>query len=197
MNHNYREYIVGGVCSDLRLKAKDDKYDPPLEERDRYYYWVTTFDEKTCPECYKHHEKIFSRYDNPEEYAHKHMFCRCQRVAVKGVKAGTATKDGENGADWWLKYRGCLPPYYISAEEMEKLGWDTGRRPSAFAPGKTLIRGVYNNKKGKLPDAPGRIWMEADINYTTGRRNKHRILWSNDGLMFVTYDHYLTFYEIF
>ncbi len=36
----------------------------------------------------------------------------------------------------------------------------------------------------------------ADINYYEGKRNKHRILWSNDGLMFVTYDHYETFYEI-
>lgn len=31
-----------------------------------------------------------------------------------------------------------------------------------------------------------------DIN---GKRNGHRLLWSNDGLMFVTYDHYVTFYE--
>lgn len=44
--------------------------------------------------------------------------------------------------------------------------------------------------------APGRIWYEADINYYEGRRNKHRILFPNDGLIFVTYDHYLTFYEI-
>ena len=55
---------------------------------------------------------------------------------------------------------------------------------------------VYYNSNVHLPDAPGRIWYEADINYYEGRRNRHRVLWSNDGLIFVTYDHYETFYEI-
>ena len=58
------------------------------------------------------------------------------------------------------------------------------------------FKGVYSNSNGHLPDALGRIWYEADINYYEGRRNKHRVLWSNDGLIFVTYDHYETFYEI-
>ena len=56
---------------------------------------------------------------------------------------------------------------------------------------------VFANSAAKLPSAPGRIWYEADINYYDGRRNRHRVLWSNDGLIFVTYDHYSTFYEIF
>jgi len=54
----------------------------------------------------------------------------------------------------------------------------------------------YYNDDGHLPGAPGRIWYEADINYKTGKRNTQRIVWSNDGLIFVTYDHYETFYEI-
>ena len=37
---------------------------------------------------------------------------------------------------------------------------------------------------------------EADINYNKGKRNRQRILYSNDGLIFATYDHYQTFYEI-
>ena len=40
------------------------------------------------------------------------------------------------------------------------------------------------------------LWYEADINYTGGYRNDDRILFSNDGLIFVTYDHYETFLEI-
>ena len=39
-------------------------------------------------------------------------------------------------------------------------------------------------------------WYEADINYTGGFRTHDRILYSNDGLIFVTYEHYQTFYEI-
>ena len=52
------------------------------------------------------------------------------------------------------------------------------------------------NQKGKLPQAKGRTWYEADINYTSGHRGTERVLYSNDGLVFVTYDHYQTFYEI-
>lgn len=47
-----------------------------------------------------------------------------------------------------------------------------------------------------LPAAAGRIWYEADINYDGGFRGTDRILYSNDGLIFVTYDHYRTFIEI-
>ena len=59
-----------------------------------------------------------------------------------------------------------------------------------------ITMGIYLNKDGHLPNAPGRIWYDADINYYNGKRNAHRILWSNDGLIFVTYDHYQTFMEI-
>lgn len=55
---------------------------------------------------------------------------------------------------------------------------------------------IYKNIDHKLPDFPGRVWYEADINYEYGYRNNSRILYSNDGLIFVSYDHYKTFYEI-
>ena len=58
------------------------------------------------------------------------------------------------------------------------------------------IINIYRNRNGHLPQADGRIWYEADINYTGSYRSRHRILYSNDGLIFVTYDHYETFAEI-
>lgn len=115
---------------------------------------------------------------------------------AKSIIAGNATKDGENGADFWIKYYGKLPDYYISSEELELLGWKWGKSPRKFAPGKMITKGIYKNKDKHLPDELGRIWYEADINYYEGKRNRHRLLWSNDGLIFVTYDHYETFYEI-
>ena len=51
---------------------------------------------------------------------------------------------------------------------------------------------IYYNTNSKLPSAPGRVWYEADINYTHGKR----ILYSNDGLIFVSFDHAQTFYEL-
>ena len=101
-----------------------------------------------------------------------------------------------DGADYWLKYYGKLPEYYISPEQLGALGWKKNERPSQYVSERMLGGGVYDNKDRKLPDKIGRIWYEGDINYTPGRRNLHRILWSNDGLIFVTYDHYYTFYEV-
>lgn len=59
-----------------------------------------------------------------------------------------------------------------------------------------MYGGIYDNDNGKLPSSLRRIWYEADINYYEGRRNGHRIYFSNDGLIFVSYDHAETFYEI-
>lgn len=53
---------------------------------------------------------------------------------------------------------------------------------------------LYKNKNGKLPQKEK--WYEADLDYTKGYRKSKRILWSDDGLVFVSFDHYQTFYEI-
>lgn len=98
-------------------------------------------------------------------------------VVLKAVEAGNATKDGINGADFWMKYLDRLPDYYISKEELRELGWKEGKSPKKFAPGKMITRGIYRNDDKHLPHITGRMW-------------------SNDGLIFVTYDHYATFYEI-
>ena len=110
--------------------------------------------------------------------------------------AAPATINGLDGADWMLKYEGTLPEYYISKEDLKALGWRNGRAPSDYAPGKMVTGGIYQNRDGHLPHKDGRVWYEADLNYRQGRRNGDRILWSSDGLIFVTYDHYDTFYEI-
>ena len=63
-------------------------------------------------------------------------------------------------------------------------------------PGILIGGDIYKNRDKRLPDAPGRVWYEADFNYEGGYRNHCRLLYSNDGLVFVTCDHYLTFQEI-
>lgn len=115
---------------------------------------------------------------------------------MEAIEAGGATNDGIEGADFWLKYYGHLPDNYISSAQLEELGWRKGDKPSKFFPGKMFGGDIYYNNEKHLPDKIGRIWYEADINYTVGRRNSHSIYWSNDGLIFVSYDHGYTFYEI-
>lgn len=125
-----------------------------------------------------------------------HGNCRCNILEMESIRSGNATRNASDGVDYWLKHYGKLPDYYISEEDAKKLGWKRGKPPVRYAPDKMITMGVYNNREGHLPQVIGRIWYEADINYYSGRRNMHRVLWSNDGLLFVTYDHYHTFYEI-
>ena len=111
--------------------------------------------------------------------------------------AGKATKKGKDGADWWLKHYDELPNYYITETEAKQLGWVRYKgNLHKVAPGKMITRGIYYNDNNHLPVENGRIWYEADINYEKGYRGNDRILFSNDGLIFVTYDHYKTFVEI-
>ena len=80
---------------------------------------------------------------------------------------------------------------------MQTFGWipKEGNLDGIF-PGKAIGGSVYYNRNGHLPSASGRVWYEADINYSGGFRGAERILYSNDGLIFVTYDHYESFAEV-
>ena len=180
----------------ILLLAKDDTYDPPTSVSRSWKHWKTELGPETCEDCKGMHGKIWAREETPNPVPPLHPNCRCVIEAMRAVAVGSATKDGIYGADWTLKFEGVLPEYYISESTIQALGWRKGKAPANFAPGKMLTRGIYQNKNNHLPDASGRIWYEADINYYSGKRNGHRVLWSNDGLIFVTYDHYITFMEI-
>lgn len=151
----------------------------------------------TCLLCRNLHGKIYLVGESLDFRPPLHPFCQCCIAFIQAVAAGEATEQGTDGADWWLKYKGMLPDYYITKKDAEKLGWDRKKgNLDEVAPGKMIFGGIYRNDDGHLPDAPGRIWFEADINYKWGHRNQSRVLFSSDGLMFVTYDHYETFQEI-
>ena len=65
-------------------------------------------------------------------------------------------------------------------------------------PGTVVDCYLFTNRNidGRLPESPGRVWYEADFDYMGGFRN-NRIIYPNDGLVFVTHDHYLTFSEVY
>ncbi len=159
--------------------------------------WKTTLDIKTCLICRKRNGKIYRINEkvNPSPPIHPNGRCIIERLGV--LLAGTATNNGVNGADWYLKKYGKLPGYYITSNVAKKMGYiDYLGNLSSVAPNRMLFKGVYKNINGHLPSAPNRIRYEADINYTSGRRGTDRIVFSNDGLIFVTYDNYYTFIEI-
>lgn len=126
-----------------------------------------------------------------------HERCRCQIKNINAVYAGSATQDGFSGADYIVKITGVLPSNYINKQHAKNLGWISFLgNLNSVAPGMIIGGDVYKNRNGHLPNAPGRIWYEADINYDYGYRNHHRLLYSNDGLIFATYDHYMTFVQV-
>ncbi|GAA3611870.1 ribonuclease domain-containing protein [Gibbsiella greigii] len=97
----------------------------------------------------------------------------------------------------YLKQRQRLPDYYISKKQAREQGWDArdGNLCSVL-PGKAIGGDRFSNREGQLPAASNRIWREADINYRCGRRGAERLLFSNDGLIFVTHDHYKNFIRV-
>lgn len=102
----------------------------------------------------------------------------------------------EGVADY-IKEHHKLPDNFITKKEAEKLGWDAqAGNLQKVAPGKSIGGDIFRNREKKLPDKKGRIWYEADINYKSGHRGKDRILFSNDGLIYKTEDHYNTFEQI-
>ena len=170
---------------------------PEFEISKKYKNWIAHLDLRTCKVCRDMHGKIWKMEEKPEIEPKIHNRCRCEIKAMVTVKAGTATTKGLDGADWTLKYESKLPDYYLTNVQAKANGWKPkSANLSTACPDKMIFGGEYKNKDTHLPKTDGRIWYEADINYQSGFRNNQRIVFSNDGLIFVTYDHYKTFFEI-
>ncbi|WP_068613200.1 ribonuclease domain-containing protein [Paenibacillus tuaregi] len=89
-----------------------------------------------------------------------------------------------------------LPDNFITKKEARRLGYPQSGNLNEVAPGKSIGGDVFQNREGKLPRKKGRTWYEADINYTKGPRGKDRIVFSSDGLIYKTEDHYETYQQM-
>ena len=95
---------------------------------------------------------------------------------------------------FYLHLYGRLPSNYISKKEAERLGWDSREgNLDEVAPGKSIGGGRFGNREGLLPEKKGRTYYECDIDYDGGYRGGKRIVYSNDGLLYYTEDHYNSF----
>ena len=88
---------------------------------------------------------------------------------------------------------GHLPQNFISKKQAQSLGWEGGSL-EPYAPGKCIGGSHFGNYEGILPEKDGRTYTECDID-TLGasKRGAKRIVFSNDGLIYYTEDHYETF----
>ena len=88
---------------------------------------------------------------------------------------------------------GHLPENFITKKQAQALGWEGGSL-EPYAPGKCIGGSRFGNYEGTLPEKDGRTYTECDID-TLGaeKRGGKRIVFSNDGLIYYTEDHYETF----
>ncbi len=86
-----------------------------------------------------------------------------------------------------------LPDNFMTKNEARELGWSGGGLED-YAPGMCIGGDRFGNYEGLLPKEKGRVYTECDIN-TLGEdsRGAERIVFSNDGLIFYTDDHYDSF----
>ncbi len=96
----------------------------------------------------------------------------------------------------YLKKNKKLPDYYITKNKAKQQGWNPGKGNLCdVLPGKAIGGDKFSNREKNLPTKGGRQYYEADLNYNCNKRNADRVVYSDDGLIFVSHDHYKTFEE--
>ncbi|MCB9330694.1 MAG: hypothetical protein H6574_06400 [Lewinellaceae bacterium] len=125
---------------------------------------------------------------------------KSKQVVKNAENGANAAKGGLTSFDDVARYvskSGKLPSNYITKAQAKNLGWNPKLgNLDVVAPGKSIGGDIFKNSEGLLPKANGRTWIEADINYSSGFRGSERLIYSNDGLIYKTTDHYKTFTQI-
>ena len=131
--------------------------------------------------------------------------------ALDGNEAQGNRPDGKSGEgnasveeDGWYSSKeevalyihlyGGLPDNYVTKKEAEDAGWHGGNVERYTGEGTAIGGDRFGNREGLLPKAKGRSYTECDID-TVGKdsRGAKRIVFSNDGLVYYTGDHYDSF----
>lgn len=98
----------------------------------------------------------------------------------------------------YLHVFGHLPDNFITKKEAKSLGWVSREgNLGEVAPGKSIGGDYFGNYEGNLPEKKGRDYYECDIDSDGGYRGAKRIIYSDDGLIFYTEDHYETFEQLY
>ena len=120
-----------------------------------------------------------------------------EEAPPEGEEAQTLPKHGtyttKEDVALYIHLYGHLPDNFLTKKEAEKLGWPGGSL-EPYAPGMCIGGSRFGNYEGLLPEAEGRTYTECDID-TLGaeKRGAKRIVFSNDGLIYYTEDHYKSF----
>ena len=93
----------------------------------------------------------------------------------------------------YIHLYGKLPSNFITKKQAQQLGWSGGSLEQ-YAPGKCIGGSYFGNYEGLLPSKDGRTYTECDIDSLGAEtRGAKRLVFSNDGLIYYTQDHYESF----
>jgi hypothetical protein len=108
-----------------------------------------------------------------------------QRAALEDVRGFVETVES-------LRKNKRLPSRYATKDEAKARGWHGGGLCAVW-PGHAIGGDEFHNFGRALPAGPGRVYREADLDSTCRSRGAKRLIYSNDGLIFITTDHYNSF----
>ena len=102
--------------------------------------------------------------------------------------------DSKEEVALYIHLYGRLPDNYVTKREAQELGWSGGSVERYTGEGTAIGGSRFGNYEGLLPEAEGRTYTECDIG-TVGAssRGAQRVVFSNDGLIYYTGDHYESF----
>ncbi|WP_228441169.1 ribonuclease domain-containing protein [Chryseobacterium phosphatilyticum] len=125
---------------------------------------------------------------------------------TENVNYGNASADTGNPADQgsieilteertvinYVKQNYRLPDYYITKNEARRQGWNPSKGNLCdVLPGKAIGGDRFGNREGRLPN--GEKYFEADVNYHCGSRQADRIIFTRNGEVYLTKNHYKSF----
>ena len=150
--------------------------------------YVTTITKETAAKSKKNKNKKKKTEETKKE--------NNRETSTSVTEDGTYSSKDEVAA--YIHQFGHLPSNYITKNEAKKLGWISSEGNLwDVAPGKSIGGDYFGNYEGILPEAKGREYRECDIDFSGSRRNAKRIIFSNDGLIYYTEDHYNTFEQLY
>lgn len=166
--------------------------DDPHDSTEYTFPTVPETQEPTSPET-SAPETEAPETEAPETQAPETEAPETEAPETEPAIAEDGVYDDKDSVALYIHLYGHLPANYITKRDAEKLGWPGGSL-EPYAPGKCIGGSHFGNYEGRLPDAPGRSYTECDID-TMGARSRgaKRIIFSNDGLIYYTSDHYETF----
>jgi ribonuclease T1 len=125
----------------------------------------------------------------------------CQKLIIQEPKESIRDELVETGyytskeeVSLYIKTFEKLPNNYITKAEANRLGWDSDKGNLWEISNKKSIGGDrFYNREGLLPKDDNIQYFECDIDYLGGFRNSKRIVYSNNGYIYFTSDHYESF----